>query len=108
MVSQNGGEAATTTKTGGADEYKQIAEGIGAYDGTGNIEDKIFTVNGEKFAYVTDPAKLGDDYKDVNYVTVASAANGVDVADAKNMAALIKAKTGVEAKQMQLLQKLLT
>ena len=97
LVSQNGDEAATTTKTGGADEYKQIAEGIGAYDGTGNIEDKIFTVNGEKFAYVTDPAKLGDDYKDVNYVTVASAANGVDVADAKNMAALIKAKTGVEA-----------
>ena len=63
------------------------------YDGTGNIEDKIFTVNGEKFAYVTDPSKLGDDYKDVNFVETAD----VSEAAAKAMAKLISAKTGINA-----------
>ena len=63
------------------------------YNGTGNIEDKIFTVNGEKFAYVTDPSKLGDDYKDVNFVE----ATDVDEPAAKAMAKLISAKTGINA-----------
>ena len=99
LTSNNGGATTATTKTQntGTDEYQQIEEGIGVYDGSGNIEDKIFTVNGEKFLYVSDPAKLGDDYKDVNYVKATGAGNTVDAADAKTMAALIKAKTGIEA-----------
>ena len=97
LVSQDGANAKSTTKTGGVDSYQQLSDNIGAYDGTGNIEDKIFTVNGEKFAYVTDPSKLGDDYKDVNYVTLADAAQGIDDEDTAAMAALIKAKTGIDA-----------
>ena len=79
----------------GSEEYTTINKEIGSYDGTGNIEDKIFTVNGEKFAYVTDPTKLGDDYKDVNYVKTAGAEANND--EAKAMAALISAKTGINA-----------
>ena len=100
LTSYNGGATEATTKTAdtGTDEYQQIAEGIGVYDGSGNIEDKIFTVNGEKFLYVTDPAKLGDDYKDVNYVKVTGTnAQNAGGSDAKTMAALIKSKTGIEA-----------
>ena len=84
--------------TEGVEEFTTINKQIGSYDGTGNIEDKIFTVNGEKFAYVDDPAKLGDDYKNVNYVKVATAGTIAD-ADAKAMAALIKSKTGIAAEQ---------
>ena len=84
--------------TEGVEEFTTINKEIGSYDGTGNIEDKIFTVNGEKFAYVDDPAKLGDDYKNVNYVKVATAGTIAD-ADAKAMAALIKSKTGIAAEQ---------
>ena len=86
---------ATGLDTTGEDAYKKLSAGIGTYDGTGNIEDKIFTVNGEKFAYVTDPAKLGDDYKDVNYV-VAADANAIKTASS-DMANLINAKTGINA-----------
>ena len=89
--------AATTENTVGADEYTSIKKEIGAYDGTGNIEDKIFTVNGEKFAYVTDPSKLGDDYKDVNYVTTTGTKGAVAEADADTMAKLINSKTGIAA-----------
>uniref|UniRef100_UPI003FED7700 flagellin n=1 Tax=Lachnospira sp. TaxID=2049031 RepID=UPI003FED7700 len=60
-----------------------------------NIEDNIFTVNGEKFAFVTDSTLLGDDYKDVNYVKTATATPGDD--EVKTMASLIKAKTGIDA-----------
>ena len=80
----------------GSEAYTTINKEIGSYDGTGNIEDKIFTVNGEKFAYVDDPAKLGDDYKDVNYVKVAAAGKVADT-DASAMAALISSKTGINA-----------
>ena len=101
LVSQdNGPVAATTKKTdSGIDGYNTITKNIGVYDGTGNIEDKIFTVNGEKFAYVTDPSKLGDDYKDVNYVTVTGNNGAINDngSDAKSMAALINAKTGIAA-----------
>ena len=100
LTSNNGGATAATTKKAstGTDEYQQIAGGIGVYDGSGNIEDKIFTVNGEKFLYVTDPAKLGDDYKDVNYVKV-TGTNAINTNgdDTNTMAALIKSKTGIEA-----------
>ena len=99
LTSNDGGATVATTKTvgTGTDEYKQITDGIGAYDGSGNIEDKIFTVNGEKFLYVTDPSKLGDDYKDVNYVKTKATDGTVADEDAKTMAALIKSKTGIEA-----------
>ena len=98
LISVNGaaGKLATANPAG-SEAYTTINAAIGSYDGTGNIEDKIFTVNGEKFAYVDDPAKLGDDYKDVNYVKVAQAGTvGNDDADA--MAALISSKTGINAK----------
>ena len=99
LTSNNGKTAELTKSTGGADEYQKLGSGIGVYDGSGNIEDKIFTVNGEKFLYVTDPAKLGDDYKDVNYVTVTGNNGAInnDGSDAKSMAALINAKTGIAA-----------
>ena len=87
--------AATDESVKGEDSYNKLAATIGTYDGSGNIEDKIFTVNGEKFAYVTDPAKLGDDYKDVNYV-VAADANAIKTAS-DDMAKLINAKTGISA-----------
>ena len=91
LTKQDDGKAtAVANSKAGEDAYSKLAAGIGVYDGTGNIEDKIFTVNGEKFAYVDDPASLGDDYKDVNYVKTATV--DTDAADA--MAKLINAKTG--------------
>ena len=97
LLSQDNAAAVKTTEsTTGVDAYSQITKDIGSYTGTGNIEDKIFTVNGEKFAYVDDPASLGDDYKDVNYVKVGTA-GAVGEDDASAMAALIKAKTGIDA-----------
>ncbi len=93
LVSQDNGDVKATTKTEGVDGYNTITDKIGVYDGTGNIEDKIFTVNGEKFAYVKDPSKLGDDYKDVNFVEAADVDNNA----AGAMAKLISAKTGINA-----------
>ena len=89
--------SAAATVTPGEDAYSKLAAGIGAYTGKGNIEDSIFTVNGEKFAYVTDPTKLGDDYKDVNYVQTKADDGTVDKDDAAAMAKLINAKTGIAA-----------
>ena len=94
LLSQDNAAAVKTDEsTIGVDAYSQITKAIGSYTGTGNIEDKIFTVNGEKFAYVTDPTKLGDDYKDVNYVK----ANTVDTDAVDAMVKLINAKTGISA-----------
>ena len=95
LLSQDNAAAVKTDEsTIGVDAYSQITKEIGSYTGTGNIEDKIFTVNGEKFAYVTDASKLGDNNKDVNYV-VAKAT--VDEDAGKAMAALINSKTGIAA-----------
>ena len=95
LISVDGAAGKLATSTGGSEAYTTINKEIGSYDGTGNIEDKIFTINGEKFAYVTDPSKLGDDYKDVNYVQTA----GKEAKDteATAMAALISSKTGINA-----------
>ena len=94
LTKQDDGKAtAVANSKAGEDAYSKLAAGIGVYNGTGNIEDKIFTVNGEKFAYVTDPTKLGDDYKDVNYVK----ANTVDTDAVDAMVKLINAKTGISA-----------
>jgi len=96
--------ANATQNTLGADTYQTVIgdtaanKGIGVYDGTGDINDKIFTVNGEKFAYVSDASVLGDSNKDVNYVVSAgNATTAVTAAEAKEMAALIKSKTGIDA-----------
>jgi len=97
VLTQLGTAAAAATVTPGEDAYSKLAAGIGAYTGKGNIEDSIFTVNGEKFAYVTDPTKLGDDYKDVNYVQTKADDGTVDKDDAAAMAKLINAKTGIAA-----------
>ena len=100
LISVNGAAGAVAdATTKGVEEFTTINKEIGAYDGTGNIEDKIFTVNGEKFAYVTDPTKLGDDYKDVNYVKTTGAAGAIAEADADTMAKLINSKTGIAAEQ---------
>ena len=96
LISVNGADGKLATSTGGSEAYTSINKEIGSYDGTGNIEDKIFTVNGEKFAYVDDPSKLGDDYKNVNYVKVKTA-GAVVADDATAMAALISSKTGINA-----------
>ena len=94
LISVDGGKGAlAAANPTGSEAYTSINDAIGAYDGTGNIEDKIFTVNGEKFAYVTDSSKLGDDYKDVNYVETAT----VDGTAAKAMAKLVSSKTGINA-----------
>ena len=91
--------ANATKNTEGADTYQTVKDTIGAYDGTGDINDKIFTVNGQKFAYVTDASVLGDDNKDVNYVVVAdgTAVDNTADTDSAAMAALINAKTGIAA-----------
>ena len=95
LVSQDGKSAVPGKSTPGVDAYQTISKDIQVYDGADdkNIEDSIFTVNGEKFAYVTDASKLGDSNKDVNYVV----ANTVDETAGKAMAALINAKTGIAA-----------
>ena len=98
LISVDGaaGKVADAQPTG-SEAYTSINDAIGAYAGTGNIEDKIFTVNGEKFAYVTDPSKLGDDYKDVNYVQTKGTDGTVAADDATAMAKLISSKTGIKA-----------
>ena len=96
LLSQDNAAAVKTDEsTIGVDAYSQITKEIGSYTGTGNIEDNIFTVNGEKFAYVTDATKLGDDYKDVNYIETAAAT--IKPAEADSMAKLINSKTGISA-----------
>ena len=97
VLTQLGTAASAATVTPGEDAYSKLAAGIRAYTGKGNIEDSIFTVNGEKFAYVTDPTKLGDDYKDVNYVQTKADDGTVDKDNAAAMAKLINAKTGIAA-----------
>ena len=94
---------ATATKatdtTAPADAYQSIAAGVGTYDGgaTTNIDDYIFTVNGERFMYATADGvaalKSKTDYSDVNFVK----ADAVDADAATAMASLISAKTGINA-----------
>ena len=95
LTQQGAAKAAATTVTPGADAYPKLSKDYKAYNGTGNIEDAIFTVNGQKFAYVTDATKLGDDNKDVNYIVTADATVTAD--EAKKMATLINSKTGIAA-----------
>mgnify|MGYP001474595697 FL=1 len=95
--------AATTDTTAPADAYQSITDGVGTYAGgaTENIDDKIFTVNGERFMYATAAGvaalKSKTDYSDVNFVQTAAANFAED--DAKSMASLISAKTGINAEQ---------
>ena len=95
--------AATTDTTAPADAYQSITDGVGTYAGgaTENIDDKIFTVNGERFMYATAAGvaalKSKTDYSDVNFVQTAAANVAED--DAKSMASLISAKTGINAEQ---------
>ena len=95
LTQQGTAQASAATVTAGTDAYPKLSKDYKAYDGTGNIEDAIFTVNGQKFAYVTDATKLGDDNKDVNYIETAAAT--VTAAEAKDMATLINSKTGIAA-----------
>ena len=95
--------APTTDTTAPADAYQSITGGVGTYAGgaTENIDDKIFTVNGERFMYATAAGvaalKSKTDYSDVNFVQTAGATVAED--DAKAMASLISAKTGINAEQ---------
>ena len=91
--------AATKTTAAPADAYQSIAATVGAYDGgaTTDIDDFIFTVNGERFMYATadgvNALKSKTDYSDVNFVQAAT----VDANAATAMASLISAKTGINA-----------
>ena len=93
--------SATTDTKAPADAYQRIAKEVGAYAGgaTENIDDKIFTVNGERFMYATadgvNALKSKTDYSDVNFVQIGGT-EAVD-AEAKTMASLISAKTGINA-----------
>ena len=84
-----------------ADAYQSIKADVGTYDGgaTTNIDDYIFTVNGERFMYATADGvaalKSKTDYSDVNFVQIAGAA--IADTDATAMASLISAKTGINA-----------
>lgn len=89
-------QSVATTKA--ADAYEAVdASKVASWNGTGDAD--VFTVNGQKFAFVQDTvtdeqlAKLGSD---VNYVKTAGAtpAAGTEISD---MASLINSKTGLAA-----------
>ena len=97
-ITTNGTTTPTTaaiTGTDGADTYQTLTKDIGIYDGTGNLDDNTFTVNGEKFAFVSDASVLGKDNKDINYIVTANTTLNAD--DAAAMAKLINQKTGIAA-----------
>ena len=96
--------AAITVNKAAADTFKGIdvtKAKVYLGDSTVSVEDAIFEVNGQKFAFVTNAGenalKSKTEYSDVNYVVVDPAAP--DNNDAKTMASLISAKTGINAKQ---------
>ncbi len=94
----NGTTTSTTaaiTGTDGADTYQTLTKDIGIYNGTGNLDDNTFTVNGEKFAFVSDASVLGKDNKDINYIVTANTT--LNATDAAAMAKLINQKTGIAA-----------
>ena len=96
--------AATTDTVKPADAYQGISADVGSYNGlaTTNIDDYIFTVNGERFMYADAAGvaalKSKTDYSDVNFVQVGTDGTVGD-ADAGAMAKLISAKTGINAEQ---------
>jgi flagellin len=88
---------AVTNTTVPTDAFQKITENIGQYTGqpTEDIDDYIFTVNGERFMYTdatgAEVLKTKKDYADVNYVVGDAAGNASD------MATLINSKTGINA-----------
>ena len=77
----------------GTDAYESLTKDVGLFDGTGNADDFIFTVDGKKFAYAKDAdsaAKLGNN---VNYIIATS----IDTAATTNMVDLINGKTNANA-----------
>ena len=96
-ITKNGSGLAVTAKTG-TDAYQSITVGSAVgdqqvYDGT-NAAASIFTVNGQKFAFVastaTNASALGSDVNTV-YLTTASADTNVST----QMSNLINSKTGL-------------
>jgi len=85
------------TTTAGTDAYYRLntgAAGLAAFDGTGNAEDHIFEINGQKFAFATaDGAKKLA--SDVNYIETAAANPDADEVTA--MISMINNKTGIGA-----------
>ena len=78
--------------TAPADVHKKIdVTGMTVYDGT-NADDAIFTVNGKKFAFVTDADAATKLDSNVSYVIAGDAA---DAAEGASMATLINQKTGL-------------
>ncbi len=90
--------AQSVTKTGGEDTYESIKAEVGVYDGadTSNASDNVFTVDGQKFAYVQDAAAAKKLDSDVNYIIDADGNTTLTNADATAMANLIAQKTGVK------------
>jgi flagellin len=87
-----------SVSTPAADAYESVTSGVGLYDGTSaeKSSDYVFTVNNQKFAYVSDSTAASKLDTDVNYIVVS---NGTSIGngDATNMADLISQKTGVDA-----------
>lgn len=90
--------AQTVTATKGADAFESVdADQLVSWTGTGDAD--IFSVNGQKFAFVADTvtddqlAKLGSD---VNYVKTAGAAPAAGT-EISSMVSLINSKTGLNA-----------
>ncbi|BDF35721.1 flagellin [Lachnospiraceae bacterium] len=85
------------TATPGTDAYYRLttgAAGLAAFDGTGNAEDHIFEINGQKFAFATTDGakKLASD---VNYIETAGATP--TAAEVTDMISMINNKTGIGA-----------
>ena len=87
----------SVSTTAGTDAYYRLttgAAGLAAYDGTGNAEDHIFEINGQKFAFATaDGAKKLA--SDVNYIETAGA--NPTAAEVTDMINMLNNKTGIGA-----------
>ncbi len=96
-ISVDGTGDATTHKTGtdGFDKADVTAGTV--YDGTAATKaGSVFTVNGQKFAFVLNGKSAADLGSDVNAVfTTHNVATALTNADVKNMSDMINAKTGL-------------
>ena len=83
------------TSTAGVDAYYNLSgTDIGAYNGTGNASDYVFSINGQKFAFATaEGAKKLD--SDVNYILTAGTTPTSD--EVTSMVSMINNKTGIGA-----------
>ena len=97
-VAEGAGSLASTTKTLGADSYNSsdFAVGYTAYDGTAaTAKGSVFTVNGQKFAFVQNGKDASGLGSNVNVVTLAATETAPVAAEVSTMSTLINSKTGL-------------